>query len=76
MTHSETTTDQFEPRSLVLKTLVERGFVNQATDFAGIDAAFTEGIVPAYVGFDATADSLHVGHYSATIRMRRLRQSG
>ncbi|MET3585308.1 hypothetical protein ABID21_001410 [Pseudorhizobium tarimense] len=43
MTHSETTTDQFKPRSPVLKTLVERGYVNQATDLAGLDSAFEEG---------------------------------
>lgn len=76
MTHLETTNDQFKPRSSVLKTLVERGFVNQATDLAGIDAAFEEGIVPAYVGFDATADSLHVGHLLPIMTLRRLQQAG
>ncbi|MBY5735491.1 tyrosine--tRNA ligase [Rhizobium leguminosarum] len=68
--------DHFEPRSPVLKTLVERGYVNQATDLAGIDAAFEEGIVPAYVGFDATADSLHVGHLLPIMTLRRLQKAG
>jgi tyrosyl-tRNA synthetase len=76
VTHSETTIDHFEPRSPVLKTLVERGYVNQATDLAGIDAAFEEGIVPAYVGFDATADSLHVGHLLPIMTLRRLQKAG
>lgn len=64
-------TDQFEPHSPVLKALVERGFLNRATDLAGVDAAFEEGIVPAYVGFDATADSLHVGHLLPIMTLRR-----
>jgi len=76
VTYSETTTDQFEPRSRMLKTLVERGFVNQATDLPGIDAAFDNGIVPVYVGFDATADSLHVGHLLPIMTLRRLQQVG
>ncbi|WP_413708533.1 tyrosine--tRNA ligase [Rhizobium sp. Rhizsp82] len=76
MTHSETTTDQFKPRSPVLRTLVERGYANQATDLAGLDFAFEEGIVPAYVGFDATAESLHVGHLLPIMTLRRLQQAG
>lgn len=76
MTHAENTTDHFQPRSLVLKTLVERGFVNQATDLRGLDAAFQAGIVPAYVGFDATADSLHVGHLLPIMTLRRLQRAG
>ena len=76
MTISETTTDHFQPRSTVMKTMVERGYVNQATDLAGIDAAFEAGVVPAYVGFDATADSLHVGHLLPIMTLRRLQQAG
>lgn len=76
MTVSEMTTDHFEPRSAVMTTLVERGYINQATDLAGIDATFEAGIVPAYVGFDATADSLHVGHLLPITALRRLQQAG
>ncbi|SCW88886.1 tyrosyl-tRNA synthetase [Rhizobium mongolense subsp. loessense] len=76
MTISEAVADHFEPRSAVMKTLVERGYVNQATDLPGIDAAFEAGIVPAYVGFDATADSLHVGHLLPIMTLRRLQQAG
>ncbi|MFA1624572.1 tyrosine--tRNA ligase [Rhizobium mongolense] len=76
MTISDASADHFEPRSAVMKTLVERGYVNQATDLAGIDDAFEAGIVPAYVGFDATADSLHVGHLLPIMTLRRLQQAG
>ncbi|MBY3027446.1 tyrosine--tRNA ligase [Rhizobium leguminosarum] len=76
MTNPETTTDHFEPRSSVMKTLVERGYINQATDLAGIDAAFDAGIVPVYAGFDATADSLHVGHLLPIMALRRLQYAG
>ncbi|RWY83946.1 hypothetical protein EHI44_21750 [Rhizobium leguminosarum] len=48
MAASETTTDHFKPRSPTMKTLVERGYTNQATDHEGIDAAFDESIVPSY----------------------------
>jgi len=76
MTISDASADHFEPRSAAMKTLLERGYVNQATDLPGIDAAFEAGIVPAYVGFDATADSLHVGHLLPIMTLRRLQQAG
>ncbi|WP_349963005.1 tyrosine--tRNA ligase [Rhizobium sp. ZPR3] len=76
MTNPETTTDRFEPRSPAMKTLVERGYINQATDLASIDAAFNASIVPVYAGFDATADSLHVGHLLPIMALRRLQQAG
>jgi tyrosyl-tRNA synthetase len=76
MTISDASTDQFEPRSSALKALVERGYLNQATDLPGIDAALEAGIVPAYVGFDATADSLHTGHLIPIMTLRRLQQAG
>ncbi len=66
----------FQPSSPVLKTLLARGYVNQATNMAGLDEAFIAGIVPAYVGFDATADSLHVGHLLPIMTLRRLQQAG
>ena len=43
-----------------LRTLHERGFIHQQTDAAGLDAEARRGVVTAYVGYDATADSLHV----------------
>ena len=76
MTHSDNPTDAFEPRSAITWTLVERGYVNQVTDLAGVDGAFAAGVVPVYAGFDATADSLHVGHLMPIMALRRLQQAG
>ncbi|MER9278457.1 tyrosine--tRNA ligase, partial [Mesorhizobium sp. M0522] len=69
-------TGHSEPCSAALKTLIERGYVNQGTDLPGVDAAFEAGIVPAYAGFDATADSLHVGHLLLIMALRHLQQTG
>ena len=76
MTHSASPTDPFQPRSTITRTLVERGYVNQVTDLEGVDRAFAAGIVPVYAGFDATADSLHVGHLMPIMALRRLQQAG
>ncbi|KSV79784.1 hypothetical protein N185_01250 [Sinorhizobium sp. GW3] len=76
MTHSDNPTDAFEPRSAITRMLVERGYINQVTDLAGVDGAFAAGIVPVYAGFDATADSLHVGHLMPIMALRRLQQAG
>ncbi len=76
MTQADTPTDAFEPRSAIARTLVERGYVNQVTDLSGVDDAFAAGIVPVYAGFDATADSLHVGHLMPIMALRRMQQAG
>ncbi len=76
MTHSDSPTDAFEPRSTIARTLVARGYVNQVTDLSGVDSAFAAGIVPVYAGFDATADSLHVGHLMPIMALRRMQQAG
>ena len=76
MTDSDNPTDAFQPRSAITRTLVERGYVNQVTDLAGIDGAFAAGILPVYAGFDATADSLHVGHLMPIMALRRLQRAG
>ena len=65
-----------EHRSTLLRLLDERGYVHQATDLDGLDAAAAEGIVPGYVGFDATAPSLHVGNLVSIMLLRRLQQAG
>ncbi len=76
MTLSDNPTDAFEPRSAITRKLVERGYINQVTDLAGVDGAFAAGIVPVYAGFDATADSLHVGHLMPIMALRRMQQAG
>jgi tyrosyl-tRNA synthetase len=56
--------------------LTERGFLNQCSDRAGLDAAMRQGVVSAYIGFDATADSLHVGHLVSIMVLRWLQRTG
>jgi tyrosyl-tRNA synthetase len=64
------------PRSLFLKTLTERGFIHQCTDLAALDEALSAGPVSAYIGFDATADSLHAGSLVQIMVLRWLQKSG
>jgi len=64
-------------KSDFLKTISERGYIHQCTDLAGLDAVYSAGVpVPAYIGFDCTADSLHVGSMVPIMLLRRLQQSG
>ena len=64
------------PKSEFLKTLVERGFIHQCTDFEALDAQLSSGPVAAYIGFDATADSLHVGSLVQIMTLRWLQKCG
>jgi tyrosyl-tRNA synthetase len=59
-----------------LRTLHERGFIHQQTDAAALDAAARRGVVTAYVGYDATADSLHVGNLVSIMLLRHLQRTG
>jgi tyrosyl-tRNA synthetase len=63
-------------QSSLLRLLDERGYIHQATDAAGLDALAAKQIVPAYIGFDATAPSLHVGSLVQIMMLRRLQQTG
>jgi len=65
-----------EFRSDFLRTLAERGYIHQQTDAAGLDESARSAIVTAYIGFDATADSLHVGSLVQIMMLRRLQQCG
>jgi tyrosyl-tRNA synthetase len=62
--------------SSLLKLLDERGYIHQMTDAAAIDALAQKQVVPGYVGFDATAPSLHVGNLVSIMLLRRLQQAG
>ena len=62
--------------SQILQTLHERGYVHQITDAAALDAAANSGVISAYIGFDATADSLHIGSLLQIMLLRRLQQAG
>ena len=65
-----------ELKSDFLRTLTERGYIHQQTDAAGLDRRALSGVVTAYIGFDATADSLHVGSLVQIMLLRRLQQTG
>ena len=63
-------------QSSLMRLFDERGYIHQATDAAGLDALAAKQIIPAYVGFDATAPSLHVGNLVQIMMLRRLQQAG
>jgi tyrosyl-tRNA synthetase len=63
-------------RSSLLKVLDERGYIHQVTDGAALDGLASKGPVTAYIGFDATAPSLHVGSLVQIMLLRRLQQTG
>ena len=62
--------------SSLLRLLDERGYIHQMTDAAGLDALASRQIVPGYIGFDATAPSLHIGSLVQIMMLRRLQQAG
>ncbi len=62
--------------STFLQTLHARGYIHQITDEKGLDAAAFSKTITAYIGFDATADSLHVGNLVSIMLLRRLQQAG
>src|SRR6202050_3205347 len=63
-------------KSDFLRSLSERGFIHQITDAAGLDALAQSSVISAYIGFDATADSLHIGSLVQIMLRRRLQQAG
>jgi len=63
-------------RSSLLKLLDERGYIHQVTDAAALDALAEKETITAYIGFDATAPSLHVGSLVQIMLLRRLQQAG
>jgi len=65
-----------EFQSSLLRLLDERGYIHQLTDPAGLDALASKQVVPGYIGFDATAPSLHVGSLVQIMMLRRLQQAG
>src|SRR6202453_2488252 len=65
-----------EMNSDFLRSLTERGYIHQQTNAEGLDRRAQSGVVSAYIGFDATADSLHVGSLVQIMLLRRLQQSG
>lgn len=62
--------------SPLLQLLDTRGYIHQLTDPKGLDALAAKQVVPGYIGFDATAPSLHVGSLVQIMMLRRLQQTG
>ena len=71
-----TTPATYHPKSEFIRVMIERGFLADCTDYQGLDDAFAAGIVPAYIGFDATAKSLHVGSLIQIMMLRWLQKIG
>src|SRR5688572_10324705 len=63
-------------KSDFLQVLSERGFLHQISDAEGLDALAHRGDVVAYVGYDCTAPSLHVGHLISIMMLHWLQQTG
>jgi tyrosyl-tRNA synthetase len=63
-------------KSDFLNILTERGFIHQCSDFDGLDALAASGEAIAYVGYDCTAPSLHIGNYLTMMMLHWLQQSG
>jgi tyrosyl-tRNA synthetase len=63
-------------RSELVRQLVERGFLHQATDLEGLDALAAKERITAYIGFDCTADSLHVGNLVGIMLLRLVQRTG
>ncbi len=64
------------PTAEFLHDATARGFVHQCTDTEGLQAALQAGIVPGYIGFDCTADSLHVGSLTQIMLLRLMQRHG
>ncbi len=66
----------YHPKSDFMTVMMERGFLADCTDYQGLDEALTKGVVPGYIGFDATAKSLHVGSLIQIMMLRWLQKTG
>jgi tyrosyl-tRNA synthetase len=66
----------FSPKSDFLRTLQERGFIHQCSDFEGLDALAAKGQAVGYIGFDATAASLHAGSLVQIMMLHWLQKTG
>ena len=68
--------DAFIPKSDFLRILTERGFIHQCSDYAGLDEKALAGDLTAYIGFDCTAASLHVGSLLQIMMLHWLQKTG
>ena len=66
----------YHPKSDFMRVMMERGFMADCTDYQSLDEALVKGIVPGYIGFDATAKSLHVGSLIQIMMLRWMQKTG
>ncbi len=66
----------YHPKSDFLHVMISRGFLADCTDYQGLDEALISGVVPGYIGFDATAKSLHAGSLIQIMMLRWLQKTG
>ncbi|WP_306114505.1 MULTISPECIES: tyrosine--tRNA ligase [unclassified Roseovarius] len=66
----------YHPKSEFMNVMISRGFLADCTDYQGLDDAMLAGVVPTYIGYDATAQSLHVGHLLNIMMLRWLQKTG
>ena len=66
----------YHPKSEFMAVMMQRGFLADCTDYQGLDDALSKGVTPAYIGFDATAKSLHVGSLIQIMMLRWLQKTG
>jgi len=66
----------YRPKSDFLNVMTSRGYLADCTDYQGLDEALQAGTVTAYIGYDATAKSLHVGHLLNIMMLRWLQKTG
>ena len=66
----------YRPKSEFMTVIMERGYLADCTDYQSLDEALSKGPVPAYIGYDATAKSLHVGHLMNIMVLRWLQKTG
>ncbi|MFT7059110.1 MAG: tyrosyl-tRNA synthetase [Pseudorhodobacter sp.] len=66
----------YHAKSEFMRVMMERGFLADCTDYQALDEALLKGVLPGYIGFDATAKSLHVGSLIQIMMLRWLQKCG
>ena len=66
----------YHPKSDFIAVMIDRGFLADCTDYQGLDEKLLKGAQPGYIGFDATAKSLHVGSLIQIMMLRWLQKTG
>ncbi|WP_300534070.1 tyrosine--tRNA ligase [uncultured Mameliella sp.] len=66
----------YHPKSDFMAVMMQRGYLADCTDYQALDEALSQGVVTAYIGYDATAQSLHVGHLLNIMMLRWFQKTG